>query len=313
MGIRIIGTGKYLPKTKMKNTDFDATLETSDEWIRSHTGIKARRIANKEETTSDLAAKACEQAIAEAEKQIDIQDIDIIICATATGDYKGFPSTACVVQKKLGAKNAFAFDITAACTGFVYALETAQSLLKVNNKKYALVIGAEVLSKVLDWGDKSTCVLFGDGAGAVLLENVEGEAGIQKSILGSDGEGEKYLYIDKKDHLKMNGRAVYNFAVDKITTMIGEIMQTENLSQGDLDYIVCHQANERIIQAAAKRLKFSNDKFIYNLAEYGNTSAATIPITLRDMQEKGLLKKGMKIILTGFGAGLTWGITYLVW
>ena len=313
MGTRIIGTGKCLPQKAMSNNDFDEKLETNDEWIRSHTGISSRRIAAQDDTTSGLAAKACEEALKNANKSVSATDIDIIICATATGDYKGFPATACVIQKKIGAKNAFAFDVTAACTGFIYALETASALLKAQNKKYALVIGAEILSRILDWNDRSTCVLFGDGAGAVLIENTETEAGIQKSILGSDGTGDEVLKVNNNGILEMNGRAVYNFAVDKITTIVKELMESENIGKDEIGYIVCHQANERIIQAAAKRLRFKDTKFIYNLAEYGNTSAATIPITLCDMQEKGLLKEGMKIILTGFGAGLTWGACYLTW
>ncbi len=313
MSIVIKSIGKSVPKRILKNTDFDEKLGTSDEWIKSHTGIEERRIAEKEEKTSDFAAKACKNALQKA--NINAEEIDILICATVTGDYIGFPSTGCVVQKKIGAKNACAFDVSAACSGFIYGIETATALLERNKQKYALVVGSEILSKNLDWNDKSTCVLFGDGAGAVLIERVESEKirGIKSSILGANGEGAEYLYINEKGFLTMNGRAVYNFAVDKIASLITEIIKKENISINEVDYIICHQANERIIQAAAKRLNLGMEKFILNLKDYGNTSAASIPITLHDMQEKEQLQKGNKIIFAGFGAGLTWGASYIVW
>ncbi len=318
---RIIGIGKSVPKKIMHNNDFDPSLETSDEWIRSHTGIENRHIAEADEKTSKYGTEACLSAIKNAQEKgskVTISDIDYIICGTATGDYVGFPSTACVIQKNLGAAKAAAFDVTAACSGFIYGLEMATSLMLRNKKRYALVIGAEVLSKILDWTDKTTCVLFGDAAGAALIELQEGEAdgktpGIYSSILGSDGTGDEHLYLNENGHLFMNGRAVYNFAVDKITTLIADVMNQENQTIEDIDYIVCHQANERIIQAAAKRLGYDNDKFIFNLQHYGNTSAATIPVTLFDMEEKGILKPGMKLVMAGFGAGLTWGASLVIW
>lgn len=313
MSVVIKATGKCVPKKIFKNTDFDTSLGTSDEWIRSHTGIEARRIAEKGEKTSDYATEACKKVLEKA--KVKFEEIDMLICATATSDYNGFPSSACVTQRKLGAKNACAFDVVAACAGFIYGLESATALLERSKKKYALVVGAELLSKALDWNDKSTCVLFGDGAGAVLLERREDcdERGIKSSILGADGDGEEFLFLNENGLIEMNGRAVYNFAVDKIASLIKDMMVKENLSIDEVDYIVCHQANERIIQAAAKRLHFPMEKFVLNLAQYGNTSAASIPITLDDMQEKGQLEKGSKIIVAGFGAGLTWGASYIIW
>ncbi len=321
MLVKIAGIGKALPKKIMHNNDFDPSLETSDEWIRSHTGIENRHVADKGEKTSTYGTEACLSAIKNAASKginVSIEDIDYIICGTATGDYVGFPSTACVIQKNLGATKAAAFDVSAACSGFIYGLEMATSLMVRSKKKYALVIGAEILTKILDWTDKTTCVLFGDAAGAALLELTDNEAdgksaGIYSSILGSDGTGDEHLYLNENGHLFMNGRAVYNFAVDKITTLIEDMMKQENQTIEDIDYIVCHQANERIIQAAAKRLGYDNDKFIYNLQHYGNTSAATIPVTLFDMEEKGILKPGMKLVMAGFGAGLTWGASLVVW
>ncbi len=321
MTVKIIGTGKSVPKKVMHNKDFDKSLETNDEWIRSHTGIESRYIAEKDEKTSKFGSEACEKAIVQANNKgvnVSVSDIDVIICATATSDYVGMPSTACIIQKNIGAQKACAFDISAACSGFIYALEMAASYLERNKARYALVTGAETFSKILDWTDRSTCVLFGDGAGAVLLERTDSEAdgtnaGVYSSILGADGTGAEALFVNDSGHVEMNGRTVYNFAVNKISSLITDLLTKENLAINDIDYIVCHQANERIIQAAAKRLKYDESKFVFNLQNYGNTSAATIPITLADMEERGTLKPGMKLILAGFGAGLTWGASYVVW
>ncbi len=322
MVVKIAGMGKSVPKKIMHNSDFDPKLETSDEWIRSHTGIEARHIANEEETTSFLATEACKNAIKSAQakgsKISSIEEIDLIVCSTITGDYASFPATSCVIQKNLGAVNAAAYDVSAACSGFIYGVESATALMLRNKMKYALVIGAETLSRITNWEDRGTCVLFGDGAGAALLELTEGEAdgktsAVYSSILGADGTGEKHLYQDENGFISMNGRAVYNFAVDKITTLIVDLMEKEGWSIDDVDYFVLHQANERIIQAAAKRLKYPDEKFIYNMQKYGNTSAATIPITLADMEEQGTLKQGMKIVTAGFGGGLTWAGATIVW
>lgn len=305
MAILIKTTGKAIPKRAMKNSEFPAELETSDEWIRSHTGIGSRFIASPSDTSALLGTLACKQAL--LNQSLDSSNIDLIICATATADYRGFPSNACLIQKELNAKNAACFDLSAACSGFLYSLDTAASLMERHGWRYALVCGTEVLSRIVDWSDRSTCVLFGDGAGAVLLENTfeKSGKGIGSVILGSDGTGYDSLYMG--EYLKMNGRAVYNFAVAVITETIKGLLQKENMSMEDVDLIVCHQANERILEAAAKRLHMDMSKFVCNMENYGNTSAASIPITLDDLMSQGKLTDGITIITAGFGAGLTWG------
>ena len=311
MAVIIYGTGKALPAHKMANADFPAALDTSDEWIKSHTGISSRFIADKNQSGALLAASACREAMRglESGAGVKAQDIDLIICATATPDYGGFPSDACIIQRELGAKNAACFDISAACSGFLYALDTAAALMERNNSRFALVCGCEILSRIVDWNDRSTCVLFGDGAGAVLLKNTfeKNGRGIGTAVLGSDGRGADHLYIDESGHIRMNGRAVYTFAVKIIADTVKTLLEREALSIADVDLIVCHQANKRILEAAAKRLNCDFAKFVCNMEEYGNTSAASVPITLDDLIKSGRLYKGMTIICAGFGAGLTWG------
>ncbi|UTC64295.1 ketoacyl-ACP synthase III [Treponema sp. OMZ 788] len=319
MAIIIKTMGKAIPKKVMSNSDFPASLDTSDEWIRSHTGIGSRYIASEEDTSASLGSEACKEALLNQHKEkyknlfsagsqtAEISDIDLIICATATAEYQGFPSNACLIQKELDAKKAVCFDLSAACSGFLYAIDTAAALMERHGWHYALVCGSEVLSKIVDWNDRSTCVLFGDGAGAVLLENTfeKTKEGIGSVILGSDGTGYDALYMG--DYLKMNGRTVYNFAVGVITETVKSLLQKENMNMEDVDLVVCHQANARILEAAAKRLGADMNKFVCNMENYGNTSAASIPITLDDLVLDGRLKKGMTIITAGFGAGLTWG------
>jgi 3-oxoacyl-[acyl-carrier-protein] synthase-3 len=335
MAILCLGTGKAVPEKKLTNDELSTMLDTSDEWIRSHTGIGSRYIAEAGDTLSELALNAALKAIASAAaasgKDITPEEIGLVICATATPEFQGFPSTACMVQKKLGAVNAGAFDLAAACSGFIYALETAAALMERMGTRYAVVIGAEILSRILDWEDRSTAVLFGDGAGAVVLENVphmEDESlssqgnvpprgriplrGIGKTILGSDGDREA-LFIDDAGHIQMNGRAVYIFAIKVIASMTEKLLAEEGLSIDDVDFLVCHQANIRILQAAAKKLGIPEEKFVTNMEEYGNTSAASIPITLADLAESGRLKAGMTIMVLGFGAGLTWGGSIIRW
>ncbi|MGI5172824.1 ketoacyl-ACP synthase III [Treponema sp. OMZ 840] len=311
MAVIIYGTGKALPARKMTNADFPAELDTSDEWIKSHTGISSRFIADKNQSGALLAAAACREAMKGLENgaAVKAQDIDLIICATATPDYGGFPSDACIVQRELGAKNAACFDISAACSGFLYALDTAAALMERNKNRYALVCGCEILSRIVDWNDRSTCVLFGDGAGAVLLKNTfeKNGRGIGAAVSGSDGRGAEHLYIDENRHIRMNGRAVYTFAVKIIADTVKILLEREGLSMDDADLIVCHQANRRILEAAAKRLHCDFAKFVCNMEEYGNTSAASVPITLDDLIKSGRLRRGMTIICAGFGAGLTWG------
>lgn len=319
MSIHIRSIGKALPQKRVSNEQLPASLETSDEWIRSHTGIGSRYLCAENESSSSLGALAAKNAIERANQNGDavaIEEIGLIVCATASADYWSFPSNACLIQKALGAVNACAFDLSAACSGFIYGLQTARCIMKQMNYKYALVIGAEALSRITDWSDRSTCVLFGDGAGCALLENKnDGAPDCFGSFeLGADGTGDEALYLDKeKRTICMDGRAVYNFAVGKMTEIIKNLMQKDNLTIDDVDLIVCHQANERIIQAAAKRLGYPMDKFAVTLTEYANTSSSSIPIALADLVENGKLKKGMKILTAGFGAGLTWGGCTLTW
>lgn len=318
MPIRIAGIGKGLPKKVVKNDELPKELETSDEWIRSHTGIGQRYICEEGENGTSLGVAATKNAFADcAAKGVTVlpENIDLIVCATAAADHWGFPSNACLIQKELGAKNAAAFDLTAACSGFIYGLQTASALLNQMNWSTALVVGTEQLSKIADWNDRSSCVLFGDGAGAAILQrSAEGEEAFGSFVLGADGNGGEYLYIDPKEYLlKMDGRAVYNFAVGKMAEIIKTLMEKDSLSIDDVDMIVCHQANERIIQAAAKRLGYPMEKFAVTIEQYANTSSASIPIALCDLQEKGKIKKGDKLLLAGFGAGLTWGGCTLTW
>jgi len=311
MAIVIQGLGKALPLKEMKNTDFPAELGTSDEWIQSHTGIAVRRIAGEEDTSATLAAQACQDALKNGKtaEPVTADAIELIICATATPDFPGTPSNACLIQNNLQAMRAVCFDVTAGCSGFMYALDTAAAMMERHHWRFALVCGAEVLSRILDWSDRSTCVLFGDGAGAALLENTfePSGLGIGSVILGTDGTGADKLYIAPDRRVHMNGRAVYDFAVRHITDTIKALLAKEHLQIDDLDLIVCHQANKRILEAAAKRLKSGFDKFVCNIEHYGNTSAASIPISLAGLVEQGKLHEGMIILITGFGAGLTWG------
>jgi 3-oxoacyl-[acyl-carrier-protein] synthase-3 len=312
----------------MANEEFKALVDTSDEWIRSHTGIGFRHVADPAIATSDLAFEACQKVLRKT--KVKAEDIDMILVATATPDFIGFPSVSCIVQDKLGATNAGAMDLGAGCTGFIYALETAKSFVLSGSARRVLVTGAEILTRIIDWKDRNTCVLFGDGAGAVLVEADEGlgNRGILRSILKADGSGHRllertmggtrYPYTDidadlTKGCLKMDGRQVYNFAVKVVSEGIVDLMASNNLTPDDIAWIVPHQANVRIIEAAAKRSKIPLEKFFVNIEEYANTSAASIPIALSEMCAKGLLKKGDLIMTFGFGAGLTYGGNLVRW
>ena len=317
MSVVVRAVGKAIPKNKILNSQLPEELDTSDEWIQSHTGICSRYLVNDKEDCVTLGADACRQAIEAS--GIKAQDIDLLICSTTTQIYQGFPSTACVLQGELDAVNATCFDIMGACSGFLYALNNACAMMELNGWKYALVCATEVLSKITDWTDRSSCILFGDGAGAFVLErtddlNLEKSDGLCGKVLsfvsGSDGKGAKALYLDPSDGLmKMDGHAVYNFAVNAMTNAINLVMQKENLTEDKVDYFVCHQANERILSAAAKRLGYDFSKFICSVKEYGNTSSSSIPIALYDMQQEGKIKKGTVIVSAAFGAGLTWAGT----
>ncbi|WP_090552212.1 beta-ketoacyl-ACP synthase III [Natronincola ferrireducens] len=322
---KITGTGSYLPEKVLTNNDLAKIVDTSDEWIRTRTGITQRRMADQETATSDLATKAAERAIEDA--GITAEDIDLIIVATATPDM-AFPSTACIVQKNIGAINASAFDLEAACTGFLYGLTIGEQFIKTGFYKRILIIGAEVLTKVLDWKDRNTCVLFGDGAGAVILERSEEGDGILSSYLGSDGKsGEcltlpgggsrlpaSYETIDNRLHyIKMEGTEVFKFAVRVMGSSALKALEGSNIKLEEVDFLVPHQANIRIIEAAAKRLHLSMDKVYVNLDQYGNMSAASVPVALDEAVKKGCIKKGDVVVLVAFGGGLTWGSSVIKW
>jgi len=327
MGVYIRSIAAYVPQKRVSNDELAQEVDTSDEWIQSHTGIKNRHICAADEVTSDLAVKAAKTAIKRAE--IDISEIDMVIAATASPDYIGLPSTASIIQDKLGLENAGAFDLVAGCTGFVYGLETGRGLLNGGRIRNLLVIGVETLSRITNWNDRNTCVLFGDGAGAVVLSADDTHPdSILDSELRSEGSGAQHLIrkaggssepIDLKTtrqedlFIQMNGRQVYNFAVRVNTEIIQRLLERNNLTVDDLRWIVPHQANIRIIQAAAKRLKLPMDKFFTNIHEYANTSAASIPIALNELYETDRIKRGDLILLTGFGAGLTYGGNLLRW
>lgn len=306
MSVIMRTTGMAHIENHVHNDNLPAELETNDEWIYSHTGIHARYMVEPGTSGAALGAEACREALEKA--GVAPEEIDYIICATTTPEHTGLPSDACLIQAELGAKSATCFDVTAACTGFLYSMDNAAALLERHGKRYALIVGTEVLSRICDWKDRTSCILFGDGAGAALLENVSGqqEGGISSYVSGSDGTGAMALYVGKDGLLKMDGHAVYNFAVGIMTKVIKEVMEKEGVTADEVDYFVCHQANERIISAAAKRLGLSMEKFVMTLSDYGNTSSASIPITLNTMEHQGLLKKGTTIVTAAFGGGLTW-------
>lgn len=314
---KIVAFDRFIPETIITNEKLSQIVDTSDEWITSRTGISKRCIL-KEGNTSSMATNVAKSLIEKA--NINVEDINIIIVATISPDYLT-PSTACIVQGEVGAINAVAFDINAACSGFVYALSIADKFLKAGVYKNAIVIGAEVLSKITDWTDRGTCVLFGDGAGGVLLQGSEQENCIIAEDLNADGKSFNAItggkvplsnpFTKLKDEqdffLKMNGREVFNFATKTVPKSIKSVLAKANATLDEIKYIVPHQANSRIVEVVAKKLGLSMEKFYLNLQNFGNTSAASIPIALAEMIDKKLLKKGDKIILTGFGGGLTWG------
>lgn len=326
---RITGTGSCLPEQIVTNEDLSKVVDTSDEWISSRTGIRERHLA-KDETTASMAAEAGRRALQDA--GIGAEEVDLLIVGTITGDYVT-PSTSCEVQEILGAVNAVAFDINAACAGFMFALHTAHAYLQSGIYKTALVLGAETLSKIMDWKDRSTCVLFGDGAGAAVVRAFEkGKAedkaagGILAFEQGSDGRKGKVLScLGRRNnnplienpfipsYVSMNGQEVYKFAVRTVPKAILEAVNKAGLLIEDIDLFVLHQANMRIIESVSKRLKVPIEKFPVNLETCGNISAGSVPVLLDAVNQKGMLKKGDKIVLAGFGAGLSWGACVLVW
>jgi len=302
---KIIGTGGYLPKKIVTNKDLESTIDTTDEWIVERTGIKQRHIAEENETTSSMAVQASIDALNSA--NIQPEDIDLIIVATTTPD-QIFPSTACIVQNKLKIK-APAFDIQAACTGFVYALSIADNYIKAGLNKNILVIGAEKYSNLLDWNDRSTCVLFGDGAGAVIL-SAQPEPGIISSHIHADGKYNDLLSVEN-NHIKMKGNEVFKVAVNTLSKLVDETLSVNNMTKSDVDWLVPHQANLRIIKAAAKKLSMSLDQVVVTVDKHANTSAASIPLALNEAVKDGRIKSDQVILLEAFGSGFTWGSVLL--
>lgn len=323
--VGIIGLGTYVPENVMTNFDFEKIIDTSDEWIRTRTGIEERRFASADQATSDLGAEASKKALEKAE--LSAEDIDMIILATTTPDYP-IQSTACVVQELIGAVNAAAVDINAACSGFVYALTMAKGLIASGMNKRILVIGAEVLSKCVDMQDRNTCVLFGDGAAAAVVAEVEEGYGMLSQFLGAEPDVKGALRTpaggtrkplsqevldERSNFLQMKGQDVFKFAVKALPKATLEALEGANLKAENIDMVFPHQANVRIIEAASKRLEIPMDKFYLNLNKLGNTSSASIGLALGEALDKGLVKKGDTIALTGFGAGLTYASMIIKW
>jgi len=309
--VAITGTGSYLPERILTNEDLEKMVDTSDEWIVSRTGISQRRICEKNMTTVDLAANAAEKALQAA--GVLAEDLDLIIVATVT-PHGLFPSVASGIQDRIGAQKAGAFDLGAACSGFIYALEVGRQFIASGTYDNVLIVGAETLSKFTDWEDRNTCILFGDGAGAAVLQPVQAsEKGILASTLRTDGSGGDLLKLEHGGLIQMNGNEVYRFAVKIMGEAVIEALQKAGLAKGDLDYLIPHQANIRIIQAAAKRLDLPMEKVYVNVNKYGNTSAASVPIALDEAVKLGQVRDGRIIALVGFGAGLTWAASILRW
>jgi len=315
----VAGTGAYLPEKILTNEDISKFVDTSDEWIRERTGIRERHVAADGQYTSDLAAEAARRALADA--HLTPADIDLIIVATTTPDLT-FPATAAIVQAKLGVERGAAFDIQAVCTGFVYALSTAEKFILSGQHKRALVIGAETFSRILDWEDRATCVLFGDGAGAFVIEGVDESAADGRGVLGtylrSDGRLVDLLYVDggvsstrTTGHVRMQGNKVFREAVTRISEAMETVAAQAGISPTDIDWFVPHQANERIIQGVVKKLDLRPDQVISTIAHQGNTSAASIPLAYRHGVEDGRIKKGDLVMLEAMGGGLTWGAALL--
>lgn len=322
--VSIIGTGSYLPQKTVTNLDLEAIVDTSDEWIYSRTGMRERRIAAGHQATSDLAVEAARAALADA--GIGAEEVDLLIVATLSPDMF-FPSTACFVQDKIGAKNAYCYDLSAACSGSLFALETAKNQIACGAVNTALVIGAEKMSAFIDWKDRNTCVLFGDGAGALVLRATGAPRGILKGVFGSDGSLANLLWtpgggsrnpmshemLDRNEqYLKMEGREVYKYAVVQMTRSVVEVLEKNGLASGDIKLFIPHQANARIIEAVGKRLGVE-DRMFLNVDKYANTSAAALPIAIDEVVKSGRLAKGDLMLLVAFGGGFTWGAIVAEW
>jgi 3-oxoacyl-[acyl-carrier-protein] synthase-3 len=315
---RIVGTGGYLPAKMLTNHDLEKIVDTSDEWIVTRTGIRQRFIAADDEQSSDLALNASRKAIEAA--GIAPHDIGLIIVATTTPDMI-FPSTACILQAKLGIKNCPVFDVQAVCSGFIYALATADKFMRSGEYQYALVVGAEVYSRILDWNDRGTCVLFGDGAGAVVIKAAD-TPGILSSHLHADGNYRNMLSVpgsvrggkvEGRPFLQMAGNAVFKFAVKVLDELVAEVLAKNNLEKSDIDWLVPHQANIRIINSTAKKLGLSMDKVVVTVDRHGNTSAASIPLALDEAVRDGRIRHGQHVLLEGVGGGFTWGAVLIRW
>jgi 3-oxoacyl-[acyl-carrier-protein] synthase-3 len=309
---RIVGSGSYLPPRAMDNDEFARRLETSDAWIRERTGIARRHIADEEQSSSELALEASKSALSAA--SLKPQDIDLIVVATSTPDFI-FPSTACLLQAKLGIKGCAAFDVQAVCTGFIYALATADGFIKNQTAKNALVVGAEVFSRILDWNDRGTCVLFGDGAGAVVLA-ADAKPGIHATRLHADGSQVQMLSVPGNvsrgkvigsPFLQMNGQGVFKFAVRVLEESARETVAAAGMQLADIDWLIPHQANVRILEATARKLQMPREKLVVTVDHHGNTSAASVPLALDEFIRKGRIRPGDRLLLQGVGGGFTWG------
>lgn len=318
---QVRGVGHYLPARVVENDEFEATLDTTDDWIRSRSGIERRHFAAEGETTSQMAAHAARNALSDA--GMDVNDIDAIVLATSTADLT-FPSAASMVQAELGMERGFAFDVQAVCAGFVYALANANALIVSGQAERVLVIGAETFSRIMDWTDRSTCVLFGDGAGALILEKTVGtgssdDRGILATDLNSDGRLRDMLYVDggistgTTGYLRMQGNQVFRHAVEKLTSTANTAMERAGVGPDDIDWIVPHQANIRIIQGTAKKMGLTMDKVIVTVQDHGNTSAASIPLALSVAKQSGKFSDGQMIVTEAIGGGLAWGAVVLRW
>ncbi len=325
MKAKITATARYLPKRTLSNFDLEKMVDTTDEWIRSRTGIENRHIVAEGEATSDMGTQIAKQLLARSEKSAE--DIDLILVATSTPDFP-VVSTAALVQDKIGATNAWGFDIVAACTGFVYAMETGSKMVESGQYKNVIVIGADTMSSIIDYTDRNTCVIFGDGGGGVLLEPSENEHGVLDSILYTDGSGSKYLTvpaggslhpasidtIEKRMHyVYQDGKTVYKFAVKNMAKVSKQILDKNGLKGEDIKLFIPHQANKRIIDATAERCGLHNDQVFVNINRYGNTTAGTIPLAIDEAVEMNLLAEGDLLLLAAFGGGFTWGSMLIRW
>ncbi len=306
MGITLQGLGYYVPEDVLTNFDLEKMVDTSNEWILTRTGIKERRIARRE-SLLDMAEKASTMALKMA--GISPQDIDAIVFATLTSEL-GFPASACLLQSRLGSKRAFAFDISAACSGFLYGLEVSKGLIEGSGLENILLVGAEKLSEIVNWQDRSTCVLFGDGAGAAVVSR-NGEGDVLASVMRSDGDAWEILYAEKCGYINMKGRELFKLAVRSMEEVCLEVLKRAGLSVEQIDLLVPHQANIRIMEVLAEKLNLSMDKVYSNIHKYGNTSAASIPIALTEAYLEGRMKRGDLVLMTAMGGGLTWGATLI--